>query len=191
MNALPVGLAKSMARDVLTGLAYLRTRSVVRARFPKALVSRDVRITGDVDAIFLADGVAIFGPSSVVIEDGGGLNGSRLEIGEGTYIGEFANIRTAGTPITIGAYCLIAQNVTIVGSNHGVRAGSRIVDQPWAGAGVEIGDDVWLASNTIVVAGARIHTGAVIAANSVVRGEVPPNAIMAGSPARQVGERQP
>ena len=168
-----------------------RTRSAVRARFPRALVSRDVRITGDVDAILLGDGVVIFGPSSIVVEDGGGLHGSRLEVGAGTYIGEFANIRTAGTPIRIGAHCLIAQNVTIVGSNHGIRAGSRIVDQPWSGDGVEIGDDVWLASNTIVVAGARIASGAVIAANSVVRGDVPENAIMAGSPARQVGVRRP
>jgi len=150
-----------------------------------------VRIIGDESRIVLAAGVAIFGPSSIVVADGGGLAGSLLEIGEGTYVGEFANLRTAGTRISIGAYCLLAQNVTIVGSNHGIRAGSRIVDQPWEGTGVVIGDDVWLAANTIVVAGARIGSGAVIAANSVVRGEVPANAIMAGSPARQVGERKP
>ena len=159
--------------------------------FPNALISRDVHITGDVSRMVLGDGVSIFGPSVIVLLDGGGLEGSRLEIGDGTFVGEFANLRTAGAPIRIGAQCLLGQNVTIVGSNHGTRAGAPIVEQPWVGSGVEIGDDVWIASHTIVVAGARIASGAVIAANSVVRGEVPANAIMAGSPARQVGERRP
>ncbi|HSK34755.1 MAG TPA: acyltransferase [Propionicimonas sp.] len=159
--------------------------------YPNALISRNVNLTGDVSRVVLGDGVAIYGPSVIVLYDGGGLTGSRLEIGEGTFVGEFANLRTAGAPITIGARCLLGQNVTIVGSNHGTRAGAPIVDQPWVGSGVEIGDDVWIASNTIVVAGARIASGAVIAANSVVRGDVPANAIFAGSPARQVGQRRP
>jgi acetyltransferase-like isoleucine patch superfamily enzyme len=158
--------------------------------FPNALINRNVNLTGDISRIELGAGVAIHGPSVIVVDNGGGLGDARLAIGEGTFVGEFANIRTAGAPITIGACCLLAQNVTIVGSNHGTRAGLPIADQPWVGNGVQIGDDVWIASNTIVVAGARIASGAVIAANSVVRGDVPVNAIMAGSPARQVGERR-
>lgn len=187
----PLGLARAIARDVLSDLRERRARLALQAAHPDAVIGRDVRIVGDASKIVLGAGVAIFGPSSIVVADGGGLTGSRLEIGEATYVGEFANLRTAGTPIIIGAHCLLAQNVTIVGSNHGLKAGTRIVDQPWSGTGVEVGDDVWIASNSIVVAGSRIGDGAVIAANSVVRGVVPPNAIMAGSPARQVGERQP
>lgn len=186
-----LGLAKSIARDLVTGAGNLRTRFELRMQFPNAMVARNVHFTGDVARVRLGDGVSIFGPSVILVTDGGGLTGSCLEIGDGTFVGEFANLRTAGAPIRIGAQCLLAQNVTIVGSNHGTRAGEPIVDQPWVGNGVEIGDDVWIASNCIVVAGARIGSGAVIAANSVVRGEVPPNAVMAGSPARQVGERQP
>lgn len=155
------------------------------------MVGRNVELSGDMSRVVLGDGVSLHGPSVVVVVDGGGLTGSRLEIGEGTFIGEFANLRTAGTTIRIGRRCLLGQNVTIVGSNHGIRSGVPIVDQPWTGSGVEVGDDVWIASNCVVVAGARIGDGAVIAANSVVRGEVPANAVMAGSPARQVGQRRP
>lgn len=186
-----LALVKSIARDVQVGARGYWSRTELRMAFPNAMVSRDVHITGDVSRVHLGEGVSIFGPSVIVLYDGGGLTGSRLEIGEGTFVGEFANLRTAGAAIRIGKRCLLGQSVTIVGSNHGTRAGSPIVDQPWVGDGVEIGDDVWIASNTIVVAGARIGSGAVIAANSVVRGEVPENAIMAGSPARQVGERRP
>ena len=183
-------LAKSIARDVKVAAASIWARTELRMAFPNALISHSVSLTGDMSRVVLGDGVAIYGPSVIVLYDGGGLSGSRLEIGEGTFVGEFANIRTSGAPITIGARCLLGQSVTIVGSNHGTRAGVPIADQPWVGTGVEIGDDVWIASNTIVVAGARIASGAVIAANSVVRGDVPANAIMAGSPARQVGERR-
>ena len=186
-----LALAKAIARDVVVGAQGIWARTELRMAYPNALISRNVNLTGDVSCVVLGDGVAIYGPSVIVLYDGGGLTGSRLAIGEGTFVGGFANLRAAGAPITIGAHCLLGQNVTIVGSNHGTRAGVPIVDQPWAGTGVEVGDDVWIASNTIVVAGARIGSGAVIAANSVVRGEVPENAIMAGSPARQVGERRP
>lgn len=185
------GLARAIARDLRDIAAQQRALWGLRRRCAGASISRDVRVIGDPARVSLGDGVTIAGPSSIVVLDGGGLTGSQLSIGAGTYVGEFANIRAAGAPISIGANCLVAQSVTIVGSNHGTRAGLRIVDQPWEGTGVEIGDDVWIASNCVVVAGARIGSGAVVAANSVVRGEVPENAIMAGSPARQVGERRP
>ncbi|MFT4217188.1 MAG: acyltransferase [Micropruina sp.] len=148
-------------------------------------------IVGDPSRVQFGERVSIAGPSSIVVMNGGGLTGARLEIGADTYVGEFANIRSAGAPIVIGVKCLLAQQVTIVGSNHGTRAGLPIVDQDWSGAGVEIGDDVWIGAGCVVVAGARIGSGAVVAANSVVRGVVPENAIVAGSPARQVGERKP
>lgn len=185
-----MGLVKSLARDALSILSEHRTRAALRMKHPKALISRDVRVVGDPNRISLGEGVSIFGPSSIFVLDGGGLTSSHLEIGEQTYIGEFANIRTAGTRIKIGAHCLLAQAVTVVGSNHGTRAGSWVDDQPWSGDGVVIEDGVWIGAQSVIVAGARIGAGAVIAANSVVRGEVPPDAVMAGSPARQVGQRK-
>ncbi|MFT3944484.1 MAG: acyltransferase [Ancrocorticia sp.] len=186
-----IALAKAVARDLLADVHAVRTRTALRVKHPTAVISRRVTITGDPSRIKLGDRVSISGPTSIVVDDGGGLTGSRLEVGDETYIGEFGNIRTAGAPISIGARCLLAQNVTVVGSNHGTKAGVPIVDQDWSGTGVEIGDGVWIAAGCIIVPGARIGSGAVIGANSVVRGEVPENAIMVGSPARQVGERKP
>ncbi|MFT3970641.1 MAG: acyltransferase [Micropruina sp.] len=185
-----IALAKAVARDLLGDLEALRTRTTLRVRYPRAAISRRVTVLGDPARIRLGERVSIIGPSSIIVVNGGGLTDARLEIGDDTYIGEFANIRPSGAPVVIGAQCLLAQNVTIVGSNHGTRAGRPIVDQEWSGTGVEIGDDVWIGAGCVVIPGARIGSGAVIAANSVVRGEVPSNAIMAGSPARQVGERK-
>jgi virginiamycin A acetyltransferase len=41
-----------------------------------------------------------------------------------------------------------------------------------------------------VLPGARIGRGAIVAAGATVRGEVPDYAIVAGSPAKVIGERQ-
>lgn len=133
--------------------------------------------------------MAIAGPCALYVTNGGGLSGARLEVGARTYIGEFNNIRCAGAPIRIGRDCLISQFVSIVGSNHGTAPGTPIVDQPWSGSGVRIGDDVWIGAGVVVLPGAVIAQGCVIAANSTVRGTVAPGSIVAGSPARVVGRR--
>ena len=181
---------KDIARSLRTGLrdGFLARQRLRRAN-PGAFVHDRVIFDGDLSRVSLAPGVAIGGPTVLYVTDGGGLTGARLRIGERTYIGEFNNLRCAGAPIVIGRDCLISQHITIVGSNHGVRAGTRIVDQPWAGDGVVIGDDVWIGSGATILPGARIGDGAVVAAGAVVRGVVAPGDIVGGAPARVLGHR--
>jgi acetyltransferase-like isoleucine patch superfamily enzyme len=49
---------------------------------------------------------------------------------------------------------------------------------------VEIGDGVWLAARVTVLPGSRIGAGAVIAAGSVVAGDIPAGNVAGGIPAR-------
>ncbi|MGH7980410.1 MAG: acyltransferase [Limisphaerales bacterium] len=112
-----------------------------------------------------------------------------LLIGDRTYIGDHCNIRPAGGAIHIGQRVLIANNVTIVASNHCTRLGKPIIDQDWKRGDVLIEDDVWIGAGAVILPGATIKTGAVIAAGAVVRGEVPGNAIYGGIPAKQIGLR--
>jgi hypothetical protein len=53
---------------------------------------------------------------------------------------------------------------------------------------IQIGDHVWLGRGAMVLKGARIGSGSVIAAGAMVVGEVPANVIALGSPARVVRE---
>lgn len=181
---------KSAAKDLYR---QLRDESIPRERFrkanPDAVVSSTVVFNGLPGNTHLAPGVFIGSYTAIFVTNGGGLAGARLEVGADTYIGEFNNIRCAGTPIVIGANCLISQHVSIVGSNHGIAAGQLIKDQPWVGTGVRIGDDVWVGAGACITANVTIGDGAVIGANSVVLADVAPNAIVVGSPARQVGTR--
>jgi virginiamycin A acetyltransferase len=47
-----------------------------------------------------------------------------------------------------------------------------------------VGHDVWLGYRTLVMPGVTIGTGAVVAAESVVVGDIPPYAIAGGNPAQ-------
>lgn len=54
---------------------------------------------------------------------------------------------------------------------------------------VEIGNDVWIASNALILAGVKIGDGAIIAAGAVVTKDVPPYAIVGGVPAKVIRYR--
>jgi maltose O-acetyltransferase len=57
---------------------------------------------------------------------------------------------------------------------------------------VRIGAGVFIGARAIILKGASIGDGAVVGAGAVVTGEVPPNAIVVGNPARVVSsERAP
>lgn len=114
-----------------------------------------------------------------------------LHIGSRVYIGQHVNIRACGGRVTIGNNVLIANGVTLAASNHGMELGSPMFDQPSRPepSGVTIGSDVWIGARAILLPGARVEDGAVIAAGAVVRGLVPKNAIFGGVPAKQIGRR--
>jgi maltose O-acetyltransferase len=51
---------------------------------------------------------------------------------------------------------------------------------------VEIGDGAWIGARATILPGVTIGRGAVVSAGSVVNKNVPPNSIVAGTPARVV-----
>jgi acetyltransferase-like isoleucine patch superfamily enzyme len=113
-----------------------------------------------------------------------------LTIGDNTYIGDQVNIRAAGGTVSIGCNVLIANHVTIVSANHGIKLGTPINKQTWDRGDVVIGDDVWIAAGVTILPGAVHGDGSVIAAGAVVKGSVPDGAIYGGVPAREIGVRR-
>lgn len=57
------------------------------------------------------------------------------------------------------------------------------------GANVTIGDHVWIATRVTILPGVTIGQGAVVACGSIVTKDVPPKAIVAGVPAKVIGQR--
>lgn len=117
---------------------------------------------------------------------------ARLRIGDGTYIGENNNLRAADGEILIGNNSFIAQGVTVVTSNHGIRKDLLIAQQGWVSkkSKITISDDVWIGANAVILPDVAIGKGAVIAAGSIVTKDVPDYAIVAGNPARIIKYRE-
>jgi Acetyltransferase (isoleucine patch superfamily) len=135
------------------------------------------------------------------------FKGVRIVAKSGVSIGRYTSINGPNTdincmlnPVRIGSFCSIARNVSIQEFNHNYRlvstyhvaqnifGGEREEDVVSKGE-VLIGNDVWIGTQCVITGGATIGDGAVIAANSVVNGEIPPYAIAAGSPAKVIGYR--
>lgn len=126
----------------------------------------------------------------VVLRRGVLVGGSgQLHIGSGTAINEQVII-AATISVTIGTNCMLAPRVYVLDVDHDY--GSRdipICKQGYRNAPVEIGDDVWIGTQAVILKGVRIGTGAIIAANSVVTRNVEPYTIVGGAPAKFIKTR--
>jgi len=75
----------------------------------------------------------------------------------------------------------------VTSTNHSYDDPHQPVGKQWPRAApVEIGTGSWLGAGAVVLPGARLGRNVVVAAGSVVRGEVPDHAVVAGAPARVV-----
>lgn len=134
------------------------------------------------------------GPHSVVdsfvkIKPAGG-NGD-LIIGANCQINSGCVIYT-GNGIHIGNGVLIAANTTLAAANHEFsRRDIPIYQQGHSSErnGIVVEDDVWIGANCVLLDGTHIEAGAIVAAGSVVRGNLPGFGIFAGTPATQIGIR--
>lgn len=138
--------------------------------------------------IVIGPGVVI--DSFVKLKPAGGSGD--VTIGEGSVINSGCVLYT-GHGIAIGRNCLIAANCTLAPTNHAFADRSRPIReqgfQPSRG-GIVIEDDVWIGANSVLLDGAVLRQGCVVAAGSVVRGELSAFTIYGGAPLREIGRRQ-
>ena len=108
------------------------------------------------------------------------------QIGEGTWIGAFALLDGSGG-LTIGPGCDISSGVHIYTHSSARRCVSGRAYGKVDRAPTRIGTNVFVGANATILMGVSVGDRAVIAAGSVVTEDVEANAIVAGSPARQIG----
>lgn len=112
-----------------------------------------------------------------------------LHIDRGTIIGDNA-LLDARCGLFIGKNVNLSSNVSIYTQQHDHRDPYFACPNPQnKKMSVEIDDRVWLGSNVIVLPGVHIGEGAVCCAGCVVTKDVEPYAVVAGIPAKKVGER--
>jgi acetyltransferase-like isoleucine patch superfamily enzyme len=124
-------------------------------------------------------------------------------IGDNTKIGTFVEIQknaSVGKNCKISSHSFVCEGVTIeddVFIGHGVMFINDIYPRATAGGALQTEAD-WKVERTLICKGASIGTGSTILANitiganalvgagSVVTKDVPPNAIVAGNPAKLI-----
>ena len=145
------------------------------------VVENDRRNSG-VPLLDLKDIPARIEPGAIIRE--------QVEIGEGAVImmGAILNIGAVvgrGTMIDMGT---VLGGRATVGDHCHIGAGTVLagVVEPASATPVVVEDNVMIGANAVVLEGVRIGEGAVVAAGAVVTEDVPPNAVVAGTPARVI-----
>jgi putative colanic acid biosynthesis acetyltransferase WcaF len=89
--------------------------------------------------------------------------------------------------ITVGEHCVVSQDAYLCAATHDhCDVSFSLVASP-----IVVEPECWIAARAFVGPGVRVGRGAVIGAGSVVLADVPSAAIVAGVPARKVGDRIP
>ncbi|MEY4066635.1 MAG: hypothetical protein RIR26_2843 [Pseudomonadota bacterium] len=92
--------------------------------------------------------------------------------------------------IRVGDDTRIASGTSFYAFNHGMSPQSLVREQAVSSKGIVVGRDCWIGANVSVVDGVRIGDHAVVGMGSVVTKDVPDWSIVAGVPARVIGDRR-
>jgi maltose O-acetyltransferase len=113
------------------------------------------------------------------------LNGRKVFLGKRNVVNHGCLFDGRRYIIRVGDDVSIGPEAAILTVGHDPQS-PDFADQ---GGEVNIGNRVWIAYRAIILPGVTIGEGAVIAAGAVVTKDVAPFVIVAGSPARKIGER--
>lgn len=108
-----------------------------------------------------------------------------IEIGDNTRLNGAGLMAASG--ITIGCDCLLGSAVIVDTDFHSVNPDRRT--NPAAkvrSVSITIGNNVWLAGQTVVLKGVTIGDNSVVGFRGVVTCDVPSNVVVAGNPVRIV-----
>ncbi len=113
-----------------------------------------------------------------------------VHIGARSVLGQECTI-TAYQHVTIGRECIVADRVMFIDFDHGVADAERpIREQGIYKQDVRVGHNVWIGYGAAFLRGVTVGDNAVVGTSSVVTRDVPPNAVVAGAPARVVRMRE-
>ena len=134
----------------------------------------------------------------------------KVTIGDYTTVNSETKIIGGAAGVSIGKFCSVAPRCYFQTYNHDIRSlasynmhknvfsrggepnkireGDNNKDSVSKG-GIRIGNDVWIGTNSTILSGVSIGDGAVVGANALVNKNVPPYAIVGGTPARNLGYR--
>ncbi len=116
--------------------------------------------------------------------------GGKTILTSNTHLGDYVCFNGCeihgGGKVVIGSHFHSGVELLIIAQNHNYDRGEHIPYSPddYIYKDIEIGDFVWIGSRVTILPGTKIGEGAIIQAGALVRGEIPPLAIVGGNPAK-------
>jgi len=170
--------AEAWQREVQAALQALETIRIAEGCF----VAPEARLFGEPGrGIDIGSGCAI---AAEVFMHG------PVTLGRNVSVNAKASLDGGVKGILVGDDTRIASGVAIYAFNHGTAPDRLVRVQPVTSKGVVIGADVWIGANAGITDGVTLGDHAVVAMGAVVTRDVPPWAIVAGVPARVIGDRR-
>lgn len=125
-------------------------------------------------------GVRVFGDFNVVKAENVKV-GLNLQVNEGVFI-------LGRNEIRIGDNVVLSAGSMLIDSGLDLAEFAATHDPEHIDSYVVIEDGAWIGAGAIVLSGVTIGRKAVVGAGSVVTRDVPPLSIVAGNPARKIGQ---
>jgi acetyltransferase-like isoleucine patch superfamily enzyme len=113
-----------------------------------------------------------------------------IQLGHDVSINARASLDGGTQGIRIGNETRIATGATLYAFDHGIAPDHPVRSQPVQSKGIQIGCDVWIGAQAGITDGVTIGDHAVVAMGATVTRDVPAWAIVAGVPARIIGDRR-
>lgn len=104
---------------------------------------------------------------------------SQFTVGNNSFINSDCKVRCHKS-IQIGKDCKISHDFIVMDSDVHYLAGDNHTEE------VIIEDNVWIGTRVIVLSGAKIGQGSVVAAGALVNKEYPPHSLIAGVPGKVI-----
>lgn len=107
-----------------------------------------------------------------------------VTIGDHVWIGDNATLYSVAE-ISIGSHTVISQDAYLCAGTHD----HRDITFPFKASPIRIADECWVAARGFIGPGVDLGEGAVVAAGAVVTESIPAAVIVAGVPAKKIGDR--
>jgi maltose O-acetyltransferase len=177
-----LNLIKNIIANILINLPTTALGNIIRYKF----YSKYLKSIGK--NVVIENGVLFGAPTLIEIGDNC-IFGRNVNINaghcNGVYIGNYVAIAD-GTYLRSGNHKFDQIDVAIQLQGHfssKIDFNNRIYS-------VVIEDNVWIGARAIILSGAHIGEGSVIAAGSVISSKIPPFSIVVGNPGRVVSNRK-
>lgn len=113
---------------------------------------------------------------------------AEVNVGDHVFMGRGVQLLISDG-ISIGDHVLIGAGVKMADHKHNISPNEIIETQGCNSSRIEIGSDVMICVNAVILQGVKIGEGAIVGPGAIVSQDVAPYAIVGSPPARVLGSR--